>query len=639
MSKKKTPRKPKTIYYIRKNAANATPSHLIILDCETRSVERRDGAEIHQAHMAWTWQLRLGKAAEILRSRWEFWEDMASMSEYIISQVRSRTALYMLGSNITFDVWATGFVGYLDEIGWECDMLYDKGLVTMIIVHAPVKPGEKVTRRLKILAIQNFLPGSVASWGRLVGLEKLEVDLENSTYEEVKEYCRVDTEICGEVFLSYLRFLVAHDLGGFANTISGQSFKAFRHRFLTEKILHYDQPEINRFSRSGYHGGRVECGRIGVVEGGPFVKLDVNSLYPAVMAQGVYPVKLTSWKRTGAAAALEQRLAAGCVMAEVVIRTPLPAYPLRHNGKLCFPVGEFTTILCTDSLKYALQQGHVHKVNQYLAFTAAPLFSSWVDEFYPLKARYRAEGNEVWEKAIKLLLNSLYGKFGEKRALEIFRGPDPERDFMRANTIVDIPTLEDKFPWTLTAEFQKQMPYVNAQEWSFLGTYCITADVPGREEGPMSMVPVAAHVTDQARQLLWRYMLAVGLENVLYCDTDSLIIEEQHLSKLDAHLHETELGQLKVEGRADFLELRGPKDYTFGHESKTKGISQKAVQDKEGFWHQVQFCGLHALLRGGYRHGVPITQVKKLISSRYDKGKVNQEGMVSPFVFPLPGLR
>ncbi len=151
----------------------------------------------------------------------------------------------------------------------------------------------------------------------------------------------------------------------------------------------------------------------------------------------------------------------------------------------------------------------------------------------------------------------------------------------------------------------------------------------------MSMVPIAAHVTDQARMLLWRFMEMVGIDNVLYCDTDSLIIEQQHLHRLDQVLHDTQLGALKVEGVADSLELRNPKDYTFGQETKTKGLSARAVQDKEGFWHQAQFPGLHSLLRGGYRDGFPIRQVKKKFTSAYDKGTVSPTGVVQPFVFPL----
>ena len=635
MPAKKKTRKPNTIYYIRKNDTAATPSHLMFLDCETKAVAQSDGEQLHKAYMAWTWQVRLGKQAEILRSRWEFWDDMPALCAYIITQVKTKSALYLLGSNITFDLWATGFIAHLDGIGWECEQLYDKGLVTMIIVHAPTEAGKKPSRRLKVLAVQNFLQGSVASWGDLVGKPKLDIDLQDSTYEEQKTYCHRDTEITGLVFLDYLRFLVHHDMGGFANTISSQSFRCFRHRFLQEKILHYDQPEINRFSRAGYYGGRVECRRLGPVPGGPFVKLDVNSLYPAVMRDGTYPVALKQWKRSHADRSLESRMENGCCLAEVTVRTPVPAYPLRHGGKLCFPTGEFTTILSSDSLRYAFAQGHIHKVNQYLYFTAAPLFSDFVDTFYPLKAKYKAEGNEVWEKTVKLVLNSLYGKFGEKRALEVVKGPDPERDFMRGNCVIDIPTLQEKFPWTLTAEFQQQLPYVLAQEWSFLGTYCLSADVPGREEGPMSMVPIAAHVTDQARMLLWRYMELVGIDNVLYCDTDSLIIEQQHLHRLEEVLHDTQLGALKVEGVADSLELRGLKDYTFGQEKKTKGLSARAVQDKEGFWQQAQFLGVDSLLRGGYRDGFPIRQVKKKFTAAYDKGTVSPTGVVQPFVFPL----
>jgi hypothetical protein len=610
------------IHYIRPNRTTALPSHILFLDCETKG-QRVGDLELHRMYMAWTWRVTLDKSNAMVRDKWTFWTDPVVMGDYIESEARAKAPLYVVGSNITFDLFASGLAEHLHNGKWKAELLYDKGLTTIISL-------KRDGRRLRFLALQNFLQGGVKQWGELLGIEKMEVDFENDSFEQVKEYCRRDVEITGRTFLEYIRFVDAHDMGGFGVTAPAQAFRAFRHRFLKERILHYDQYAFNQFVRRGYYGGRVECGYIGEIAGHRMVKLDINSMYPAVMRGQEYPTRLRQWIREPDRGYVTGALARHCAMAEVELQTHKPAFPLRERGKLIFPTGEFSTILCTASLRYALELGVVTKVRQLLLFDKADLFTDYVDYFVPLRQKYQREGNKVWAASVKILLNSLYGKFGEKRERELVKTDEEEGHFYRRPVALPREEAElepHEFDWRYEPEEWELEEYVEGMEWAAFGTYCLSV---GAEEGPNSQPSIAAHVTDYARMLMWRYMERVGLDNVLYTDTDSLIIPKDALGELQGELDPVRLGALKIEGEANTADFRGPKDYTFGEERHIKGIRVDAKEVGVGSYQQDHFPGLHSLMRMGCLDAFPIGPITKTLKRAYDKGDVQGDGRVFP---------
>lgn len=616
---------PAKIYYIRKNKTAALPTNVLVLDTETRGEPLGD-VELHKMYLGWSWRFTLGPDLEPTRESWREWYDAGELAQYIEGEARPKAPLYIVGSNITFDIYAAGLVAHWHRSGWRCDMLYDKGLTTIILL----KRGEL---RLKILAVQNFLQGGVKSWGKMIGKPKMEVDLENDSQERITEYCRRDAWITGLVFVEYLRFVRDHDMGGFALTASGQSFRCFRHRFMLDKILHYDQRAFNQRVREAYCGGRVESGFIGRAPRRSYTKVDVNSLYPAVMRGNWYPTKLRQWVRDPTIAYTQRVLCNRCCLAQVKLRTPIAAFAVRRDGKLIFPTGEFQTWLATASLQYALAGGYVESIEQLLVFDRARLFDGFVEYFYPLRQEYKQAGNAVYERTVKIMLNSLYGKFGEKRERLLHECEDLDGEFYRRGTIVptsDILEGGEVFDWRYERESWMDTEYTDATETCAFGRYTLTA---GEVEGPNSAPAIAAHVTDYGRMTLWRAIERVGHENVWYADTDSLILATEHVPRLGDLLHETRLGALKIEGESDELEIRGAKDYTFGGERVCKGIREDAILNDEGKWEQVMFPGLYGIMRDGLVDGFPIKRVAKELTHEYDKGRILAGGRVVPWEF------
>jgi len=64
---------------------------------------------------------------------------------------------------------------------------------------------------------------------------------------------------------------------------------------MKEKIYIHDQVTTSEFEREAYFGGRVECFRLGNFTDEFFYNIDVNSMFPSVMKENLYPVKLKNY--------------------------------------------------------------------------------------------------------------------------------------------------------------------------------------------------------------------------------------------------------------------------------------------------------------------------------------------------------
>jgi len=590
----------RSVYYIRGNKATALPSRILILDTETET-ETVQGLEVQYMTMGWTWFVELGNTGAILREEWKFWHSRPPLQSYVLGLCKTKKTLYVIGSNVLFDLFASGLALALAQAEYKAKVVYDKGLRTIISL-------AKGSRRIKFLALQNWLEGSVRQWGEMIGLPKLEVDFETSTSDEMCIYCHRDAEITGTVFLEYLNFIRSRDLGGFAVTIGSQALRAYRHRFMEAKILHYDEPQVNEIIRSSYFGGRTECFQIGEIKGRQVVKVDVNSMYPHVMKDNLYPTVFRQWVKDPDLFFLKARLERFSCISHCRVNTTSPAYAFWDGQRLLFPVGRFDAYLCSGSLSYALAHAHIEKVHDALFFEQARLFDSYVDYFYPLKQDFKDSGNRVWEKTVKMFLNQLYGKFGEKREEVIINEEADPLDFFRE----DVYYGPDQ---------------IKGIEFACWGRYLL---VGGENEGPMSMPAIASHVTDYARMHLFNLLQQVGPDNLLYCDTDSIFLYKEGLDNLRDSLDESALGALKVEGETDHLIIHGCKDYEFGETTKIKGIRKDAHRDSDGNYRQDVFPSLATILRLGVLDGYPMQSTSKHLRREYLKGLVDTTGKVSP---------
>lgn len=485
-----------------------------------------------------------------------FWEDVENYA-------RMNENLYVFAHNAKYDVQVTGCIHYLVRMGYTVSSFNDANpcIITLEkkFTHSPetkekyqrAKGGRLVDdpklKTITIVSSTNYYQQSLKDLGKVFGLEKLDfAHDEDFSMEKAEVYCDRDVEILEKAVDALIGFVMREDLGSFKLTIASQAFSAFRHRFLHghEIFIHADE-EALRTERRAYAGGRTEViQRLGRIPEKAYY-VDVNSMYPFVMKRYLYPTQLVKrWNFCDVDRLQELIMDDYLVICDAYVETDKPMFHKKQN-RLIFPVGGFWTTLCTPELIKGLQEGVIKEVKNVCIYEADNYFESYVDYFYTKRLASKKIKDKVHDYLYKLFMNTLYGKFGQRNEnWEPVADIDPE--------IIDTYTIYDTT--TKTSETYKV----------FGGHVWKKNELGEREESVNSFPAVAAHVTSYARMLLWEAIETAGIENVYYCDTDSIMCNETGYNRLKAagFLHDSELGKLKLE-KIGTLHLYGCKDYRF----------------------------------------------------------------------------
>ena len=586
------------------NIRREFPRDWLFFDCETVPDEGGLPDIVHGLKSGWANYVHLKSDMESDMDQWHEFRTSAEFWDYAESKARANGNLNIVAHNIQFDILAVRGLIELPLRGWE----QKKMILSTNVFIAKFRKGNRSITMFDSLQIFRF---SLKQLGRFVGIEKGEIDFKTVSDEDLSTYCHQDVLILREGMFKWLRYLRDNDLGNFRYTVSGQAFNAFKHRFMKNNIYIHTTKQAIELERAAYRGGRTECFRLGRVQE-PVHDLDVNSMYPYMMRENDYPVKLIRYIKKASVWTLEQVLKQYCAIARVKIRVTVPAIGVKHR-RLIFPVGVFDVALCTPELKWVLRNGEILEVSELAVYEKAPIFREYVGVLYKLRQQYKARGDIVGNVNTKLLLNGLYGKFGQ-------RIPKSEE-------------VGESDPWDIYSHDFVQM---GTHERFSLKSYGgkVYKIQQGEDEASDAFPAVAAHVTSHARILLWGYIEKAGLEHVLYCDTDSLFVDDEGYKNLEAILDPTRLGALKLEKSADGMLIHGPKDYEFAGTRRLKGVRSTDIEVAPGVFESWRFLKLKSMVRRG-QLDAPIEQhYLKTLKRLYNKGHVHNDGTVSPYVLP-----
>ena len=576
------------------------PRSWLFLDTET-SQTVKDEITMHHFHVGWTcmWNRATDKYEE--NEDWTWFLSAAGINGYIQEMGLRYKYLHVVGHNIFFDLQAAGTFAFLTSEGWALNFYYDKGLTYILKC-------ERSGVQMTFISSTNWFDQSLKSLGKVVGLEKLDYDFKHPDADKEKEYCYRDVEILVLAFRYYLQFITDNRFGKLCLTKASQAFTAYRFRFNDGKIFIHKHTDSHALERAAYMGGRTECFFIGECKGGPFQTMDVNSMYPFVMKKYRYPVKLLRYAHSPTLQFIKEVLPRYGVIAEVTLQTDDPAYAVRHKGKTVFPIGRFVTSLCTEGLKYAIARGHVHEVHRASIYQMADIFTKYVDYLYKMKGRYSRAKNETMVMLTKYMLNGLYGKFAQ---LEII------------NEKEDIGPSED---------YSREVIFNLVSGHNTVITRLMNTEITQRTggEGKNSNVAIAAHITENARFVLWEIIKPLGTDKVLYCDTDSIKIRKKYYDLIQWPKGRPGLGMLKIESRSRELFIEGSKNYRTEKGRRIKGIPERAKEIAPGVFSYQWFAGQITHLRKNIKVGARVEPMTRELSHKYDKGVVHDSGRVTP---------
>ncbi|MEM2506958.1 MAG: DNA polymerase [Nitrososphaeria archaeon] len=589
-------------HYIKSNKSLRLPTAIVFYDTETKH-EKINDLKIHKLKLGVARYVKLEKS-NVVSSKYYIFKDKSRFFDILESHLRNKNRLWVVSHNQHFDF------NLLD--GFK-ELLSRQFRITKMVLESDVFiiKAVKALSSLVFVDSTNYFKAPLNELGKQINLQKLEIDFENCSEEQLITYCVRDVEILSEYFIKFLRWWSTNNLGNFAFSAAGLAFNAFKHRFMTHKIFVHDNENAIKLELESYRGGRNECFRLGEINE-KLYKLDVNSMYPSVMRFNEYPVKFVKFTRNVTVDKLKELIKKYHVIAKVKLNTEENAYAYKMH-KLIFPIGTFIVTLTTPEISYALKNDHILDIYECAFYNKAYIFKDYVDFFYKMKLEAEKSGNKVVRAFAKLLMNSLYGKFAQKvRELSELPMP-PILDF--GTTLYLDSTKGERF----------KIYFVNGKAYKLEKQEKLFYD---------ANVAIASHVTAYARMYLYELMKTAGLENVYYTDTDSLIVNETGYNRLK-HLVGNELGMLKLEKEADKAIFFTVKDYIFGDEVKTKGVKPASLKISENMYLNEQWLRTKSLLTMGY-HGTVITKdVIKILNRIYDKGVVHNDLHIKPFRLTL----
>ena len=451
-------------------------------------------------------------------------------------------------TNLGFDFFSVFFdhedVNSFETLFRGSDLLYAK---TYIKNNEFQRKNSKNAKRLIFLDTLNYAGLSVEKLGKLLNIEKMEkppfLGHKPKTMAQkdyLEQYNMRDSEISAKAlkffFESFKQLGASNRL-----TIASTAMSLFRNNYLDKSYFRHKFEDLdNQFK--AYYGGRTEAFCRGRIENLNYY--DVNSLYPFVMSKFEYPDP-NSMRHTRKQDI--ELIHAYHGISEVDILSPedrvYPLLPLRHEKKLIFPVGNFRGWYSHVELRKALELGYIiKKIHEtyYFLETVEP-FKRYVHDLYNMRKELKNKGSSM-EYVIKLLLNSLYGKFGQK-----FRDRD---------NWVPIPDSFEEFQ--KLDVFERIGKYVRIKkDFTEPATFCI----------PIWALYVTAYARLHLHNLIER-------SHPYYVDTDSIMTTKKMATG-------EELGELKLEMNIYDGTIVKPKMYAIrgdkGDHVKVKGLGRKLV--------------------------------------------------------------
>lgn len=480
----------------------------------------------------------------------------------------------------------------------------------------------------------NIYKTSAQKIGEMMGLHKLERPQKfglgkkfDITTEDI-DYCYRDCEI---IYKALSKIFL--EVQSVRPTLASLSMIYFR-RFYQDYHIAYNQ-HGNKFFDS-YYGGRVEAFYLGKTNSS---KYDINSMYPYIMSTAIFPnPKFLKKSDTNNVQGLlhDMKYFEGQATLEVKHKKVNFGFlPVKHDGKLLFPVGKLKGTWCFPEIRYALEQGiiEITKVsNVYISYRMQSPFKLFSTDLY----RRRKLQTGIMNTVLKLLLNSLYGKFAQRQKFkEIYF---------------------DMIPFDLMENLRKKKIPFEIKTFNKVRNDCylhifepveITGKTVIRNTKPFQSkihtIPLfSSYITSLARVYLLQQMRKYEHAVVTYVDTDCICLEKEidlpDSSVLGCFKKESEI-ITEIFGNKNYVEIRGTEI-----NRKIKGVPKKA-QALEGTWNietKTQnfdnsfefdtFVKTKASIRRNKNAGT-IETIKKTITNKYDKRTRTKQGKTKPIIF------
>lgn len=403
--------------------------------------------------------------------------------------------------------------------------------------------------------------------------------------ESIK-YCKLDCVSLHQVLVKFNELIFNEFKINIHKTLTLPSLasKIYNSSYMPENTIYQLLGNVEKEIRESYTGGAVDVyiphnrstvdsffSKIKAV----FTKLyqyDANSLYPTVMAKHPMPIgKPTIFD--GDIRKVESN-AFGFFYCNIIspayLKHPILQRRIKTNDgiRTIAGLGSWTGWICSSEMDNAINKGYKFEILRGYQFETGDIFSDYITKMYNLRMEY-VKGHPM-NLIAKLLMNSLYGKFGmgtEITKVEMFNCSDEKG----------------------TTNFRKMLQKYGTSVKDFVqldNTYIIIRnallDIQVNENDGVEMyhgqninIAIASTITAGARVYMSAFKNRTNF-NLYYSDTDSIIID----ALLPTELVGSALSQFKLENVIERAVFLAPKVYGYLTESGQEIIKVKGIKDE-----------------------------------------------------------
>jgi DNA polymerase elongation subunit (family B) len=338
---------------------------------------------------------------------------------------------------------------------------------------------------------------------------------------KIQSYCEDDCISLYQVLIKF-RNLIYSNFGvliDFNPTTPSVAFSIFKSGYLTKETIQCIDGGVDKFIRKSYTGGSTDM-IIPLPEKDELVYVyDVNSFYPSQMAKHTFPAgKVIHFNNL-------DEVQGGIWFAKVIVTSlkdlEIPYLQIHHKGRTISPLGtfemtissvEYYNALKNNDYSFKIIEGYYFENERYI-------FKTYVEELYKLRLNY--DKSHPMNYIAKLLMNSLYGRFGMKLEGSQVMFADDKK----------ISKLKGKATISKIEPIIRDINLIELEVEELLGLEVNVA--------------IASYITSLSRVALYRYKkycIDNGIK-IFYFDTDSIFtnkpLPEQFISN--------KLGDLKLE--------------------------------------------------------------------------------------------
>ncbi|MEM4067161.1 MAG: DNA polymerase [Candidatus Micrarchaeaceae archaeon] len=487
-----------------------------------------------------------------------------------------------------------------------------------------------------------LIPKSLKKIGEDIGLVKgnlqkelaiMKKDEFEKRKNEIEEYCKNDVIILERALEWFFEFVKSQGVKRYSKylTIASLSFKVISkksflnfsiHKSRNKKVLN---PFRNLFLLS-YYGARTEAFYSGFYQGQIFT-YDFNSLYPSVLNQA-YPDQFLFAKKNLTDDELKNILISnyeGLGYFEIdapkgvfgfynennnFIDIGLLPYRDQKQNKLIFPIGKYYGWYNLNEIRFAITHGYKIRAITLYVFSRQYYYDVYdvIKQFYELRKKDKQNSY-----LYKLMINSFYGKFGERNRSEKY--------ILDQNVEFD----NEKYDYYVELDNNDQIKYI------------IQKDKKAKLTNHTDF-SIASYIASWGRIKLLEKFEQVIQNNgkIFYCDTDSIFTNIK-LNTSD------KIGEIKLENEGDAINIIGQKSYSIFKDNKEiikkrKGIPNMAnIVDKNDNQEIYEYEHIVQLKNGLKKYNDFSREiVKKKVQYTYKRQK--GKGFLQALILDMPSV-